>query len=82
MNEPKLQEVPATPVPAVRTKSQETILKQAMRDIKKDLATIDKDIAEFEAMEKSIAAVRKSREAKTEEFEKVKAKLIKHLGLD
>lgn len=64
-----------------RKKSQETILKQEMRRIQKELAGLDKKIEAFEAMEKEIDAVDKTRNELTAKLDAVKADLVKELGL-
>ena len=64
-----------------REKSQETILKQTMRRINKDLEKLNKLVAEFEELEKAYDNSQASRTSLQKELEITKTELIKLLGL-
>ena len=64
-----------------REKSRETILKQDMRRINKDLAKLDKMVAEFEQLVETHKNSEKYRATLQKELVDTKAELIKLLGL-
>tara|TARA_R110000803_G_scaffold79057_3_gene144495 strand:- start:23394 stop:23648 length:255 start_codon:yes stop_codon:yes gene_type:complete len=82
---PEIQtKVPSNVAPILkptRAKSSETILKEKMRKLTRDLEALDKKVADFEALEKQMTGVDKEREEVNEALEAVKASLIKELGL-
>ena len=64
-----------------REKSRETVLKQTMRRINKDLEKLDKLVAEFEELKKAHASSEQDRIGLQKELERTKVELIKILGL-
>jgi len=72
----------ATPIPAKRTKSNETVLKEDMRSIARELKALDKKITDFETLETEMTNVEADRSKLKAELDTVKNKLIKELGLD
>ena len=64
-----------------REKSRETILKQDMRRIQKELVKLDKLVSEFENLKKAHASSEVNRIALQKELEGTKIDLIKLLGL-
>ena len=69
------------PIKATRTKSTETILKEKLRLLTRNLEGLDKKVTEFEALEKEMDNVDATRIKVKGELDKVKAELIKELGL-
>jgi hypothetical protein len=64
-----------------RAKSSETILKEKMRKLTRDLELLDKKVADFEVLEAQMDNVDKERADVKAALEHVKASLIKELGL-
>ena len=78
---PVVTAVPSsTPAPQ-RKKSTETVLKLSMNQIKRDLAKLKDEVEAFEAMEKKQPTIKAEQEKLQEKLDKVKADLIKELGL-
>jgi len=72
----------ATPAKKTRIKSQESILKQSMTRINKEIDALDAKISAFEVMEQQMTTVEADRDKLFGELNVVKTDLIKELGLD
>ena len=70
------------PIKATRTPSPETILKQEMRSINKELAAVAKTVAEFEAIQNEFDNAEERKAELESDLAAVKAKLRTALGLD
>ena len=66
----------------VRKKSPETALKQEMAAINRELVGIDKTLASFAEMQKTVDGASAKKAELTERLDTVKAKLRTALGLD
>ena len=66
---------------APRKKSQETILKQDMGRITRELDALDKKLEAFEKLQEEITDMGAQREALQNELQSVKTDLIAELGL-
>ena len=69
-------------VKPTRQKSKETILKQDIRRLNRELATVQKKVDEFNALEKEMQTMGAKRDQLKQNLEHTKAALIKELGLD
>jgi len=69
----------ATPV---RTKTKATVLKLKMGAVKRELVTLQSKIESFKAMEKAHAGIVSKHGSLTNDLVKIKADLIKEMGLD
>ena len=67
---------------APRKKSQETVLKQDMARIKRELVVLDGKIEAFEKMKDEMDGMAQTRTELEEKLESVKHELIAELGLD
>jgi len=65
----------------LRKKSKESELKLRMRSINRELKGVEKRVAEFETLKKEMAGTDKRKADLTAELTKIKADLIKELGL-
>ena len=70
------------PIKATRTPSPETVLKQEMRSINKELAAVAKTVAEFEAIQNEFDNAEERKTQLESDLAAVKAKLRTALGLD
>lgn len=67
---------------SLRQKSPETLLKQELRSLNKELKALDKVVDEFEEMEKQVGNAKETRTKINEQLDGVKDKLIILLGLE
>jgi hypothetical protein len=70
------------PVKTPRKKSPETVLKQEMSAINRELAKLDKTLDNFKAMQKEVEGAEAKKAKLTEKLTATKAKLRTALGLD
>lgn len=73
---------PIVPEASTRKKSPETVLKQEMAAINREMKGIDKTLASFKEMQKEVAGAETKKANLTARLDIVKAELIKALGLD
>jgi len=73
---------PSTVEKPVRKKSPETVLKQEMAAINRDLAKLDKTLANFKEMQKEVEGAEAKKAKLIEKLDSIKAKLRTALGLD
>ena len=69
-------------VKPTRQKSKETILKQDIRRLNRELATVQKKVDEFNALEKEMETMGAKRDQLKQELTGAKLALVKELGLD
>jgi len=67
--------------PALRKKTPETLLKQELRSLNKELVALDKIVEDFAEMEKQVANAKETRENINTRLDTVKDKLRAILGL-
>jgi hypothetical protein len=70
------------PAKAVRKKSPETVLKQEMTAINRELAKLDKTLDNFKQMQKEVEGAEAKKAELTQKLDVTKAKLRTALGLD